>query len=162
LEHETDGRNPFSPTVFARFPDDDACLAHVMEVRYGLRHVSGPAEVVPDVKKKTLEAVVTRQVQEGATISTDELRSYNLREVSNYEWGAVNHGKRNTCAASTTSTTSSRSGICSRCRLLQLTSTFQRSISTNICGNLLSGRNIARARTRCLICLWRVFDKTRC
>lgn len=23
---------------FARFPDDDACLKHVMEVRYGLRH----------------------------------------------------------------------------------------------------------------------------
>jgi len=23
---------------FARFPDDDACLTHVMEVRYGLRH----------------------------------------------------------------------------------------------------------------------------
>jgi transposase-like protein len=24
---------------FARFPDDDACLTHIMEVRYGLRHV---------------------------------------------------------------------------------------------------------------------------
>jgi transposase len=24
---------------FARFPDDDACLSHIMEVRYGLRHV---------------------------------------------------------------------------------------------------------------------------
>ena len=24
---------------FARFPDDDACLNHVMEVRHGLRHV---------------------------------------------------------------------------------------------------------------------------
>jgi transposase len=24
---------------FARFPDEDACLAHIMEVRYGLRHV---------------------------------------------------------------------------------------------------------------------------
>ena len=24
---------------FARFPSDDACLQHVMEVRYGLRHV---------------------------------------------------------------------------------------------------------------------------
>lgn len=24
---------------FARFPDDDACLAHIMEVRHGLRHV---------------------------------------------------------------------------------------------------------------------------
>jgi transposase-like protein len=26
---------------FARFPNDDACLTHVMEVRYGLRHVCG-------------------------------------------------------------------------------------------------------------------------
>src|SRR5580692_7911991 len=24
---------------FARFPDDDACLTHIMEVRYGLRHI---------------------------------------------------------------------------------------------------------------------------
>ena len=24
---------------FNRFPDDDACIAHVMNVRYGLRHV---------------------------------------------------------------------------------------------------------------------------
>src|SRR5258708_24755319 len=24
---------------FARFPDEDACLTHIMEVRYGLRHV---------------------------------------------------------------------------------------------------------------------------
>jgi transposase len=24
---------------FARYPDDDACLTHIMEVRYGLRHV---------------------------------------------------------------------------------------------------------------------------
>lgn len=26
---------------FARFPDDDACLTHIMEVRYGLRHTCG-------------------------------------------------------------------------------------------------------------------------
>ena len=24
---------------FARFPDDEACLNHIMEVRYGMRHV---------------------------------------------------------------------------------------------------------------------------
>ncbi len=29
---------PFGPEFFARFPSDDACLEHVMEVRYGLRH----------------------------------------------------------------------------------------------------------------------------
>ncbi|WP_439494661.1 IS1595 family transposase [Bosea sp. (in: a-proteobacteria)] len=26
---------------FARFPDDDACLTHIMEVRYGMRHTCG-------------------------------------------------------------------------------------------------------------------------
>jgi transposase-like protein len=26
---------------FARFPDDDTCLNHIMEVRYGIRHVCG-------------------------------------------------------------------------------------------------------------------------
>ncbi len=30
---------------FAQFPTDDACLAHVMEVRYGMRHVCGACGV---------------------------------------------------------------------------------------------------------------------
>ena len=29
---------------FEQFPNDDACLAHVMEVRYGLRHVCGKCD----------------------------------------------------------------------------------------------------------------------
>ena len=33
---------PFSVREFStEFPDDDACLTRVMEVRYGLRHVCG-------------------------------------------------------------------------------------------------------------------------
>lgn len=37
---------PFSVReFFARFPSDEACLAHVMEVRYGLRHVCGKCGV---------------------------------------------------------------------------------------------------------------------
>jgi transposase len=31
---------------FARFPDDDACLQHIMEVRYGLRHTCAKCGVV--------------------------------------------------------------------------------------------------------------------
>ena len=31
---------------FKRFPDDDACLAHVMEVRYGIRHACEACGVV--------------------------------------------------------------------------------------------------------------------
>src|SRR5947209_16118201 len=30
---------------FARFPDEDTCLTHVMEVRYGQRHVCGACGV---------------------------------------------------------------------------------------------------------------------
>src|SRR6185369_10647469 len=30
---------------FARYPDDDACLTHIMEVRFGLRHVCGKCGV---------------------------------------------------------------------------------------------------------------------
>lgn len=51
-------------------------------------------EVIPDLKTKTIRPIVERQIQEGATISTDEMRSYNLLEVSNYNWGAVNHEKK--------------------------------------------------------------------
>ena len=31
---------------FAKFPTDDACLHHVMEVRYGMRHACGVCGVV--------------------------------------------------------------------------------------------------------------------
>jgi transposase len=50
-------------------------------------------EVIPDLKTKTIKPIVERQIQEGATISTDEMNSYNLLEVSNYNWSAVNHEK---------------------------------------------------------------------
>jgi transposase-like protein len=48
-------------------------------------------QVIPDTKTVTFEAVVTRQVQDGATISTDEHKSYGLQEVSSYNLGNVNH-----------------------------------------------------------------------
>lgn len=38
---------------FARFPDDDACLTHIMEVRYGLRHVCGKCGVEGTFHKLT-------------------------------------------------------------------------------------------------------------
>jgi len=38
---------------FARFPDDDACLTHIMEVRYGLRHVCGKCGVEATFHKIT-------------------------------------------------------------------------------------------------------------
>lgn len=38
---------------FARFPNDDACLTHIMEVRYGLRHVCGACGVESTFHKLT-------------------------------------------------------------------------------------------------------------
>ena len=38
---------------FDRFPTDDACLEHVMEVRYGLRHVCGTCGVEATFHKIT-------------------------------------------------------------------------------------------------------------
>ena len=37
---KTSKRIPFSVRdFFKRFPDDEACLTHIMEVRYGMKHV---------------------------------------------------------------------------------------------------------------------------
>jgi transposase len=38
---------------FARFPDDDACLFHIMEVRYGMRHVCATCGVEGTFHKLT-------------------------------------------------------------------------------------------------------------
>jgi transposase-like protein len=115
-------------------------------------------EVIPDLKTKTIRPIVERQVQEGATISTDEMRSYNLLEVSAYNWGSVNHEQKE-WARGTTRIRLSHSGICSKRRLLQRTFIFRGSISTSTCGNLLSARTTATGGTRCLIFWWRVFDE---
>jgi transposase len=50
-------------------------------------------KVVPDVKRATLEPHIVTNVLKGATVSTDELRSYaNLAKLG-YDHGAVNHSK---------------------------------------------------------------------
>jgi hypothetical protein len=106
-----------------------------LKKRGGLLHT----EVIPNLTIKVLREVVVRQVQEGTTISTDE-------------WpGRV---------ASTTQTTSNRSGIFSKCRLLQRTFAFRGSISTSTCGSLVSLEPPRPGGTRCSICLWRVFNET--
>ena len=50
-------------------------------------------EVIPDVKTKTIKPIVLDTIEPGATISTDELSSYNLLKNFDYEHGSVNHGK---------------------------------------------------------------------
>ncbi len=52
------------------------------------------AEVIPDVKKDTLKEVVTRNVEPGAVVSTDELVSYGLLTGDGYKHGQVKHGAK--------------------------------------------------------------------
>lgn len=52
------------------------------------------AEVIPDVKKATLRDTVNRNVERGATVSTDELMSYGLLTPDGYKHGAVKHGAK--------------------------------------------------------------------
>jgi transposase-like protein len=48
--------------------------------------------VIPDIKKKTLRNVVLENVEEGSTVSTDELMSYGLLTGDGYQHGTVRHG----------------------------------------------------------------------
>ena len=48
--------------------------------------------VVSNVKKSTLEPIIRANVQEGATISSDELKSYKDLSKLGYEHGTVLHG----------------------------------------------------------------------
>jgi transposase len=62
----------------------------------GLKERDGrlKTEVIPNVKKDTLQAVVRANVEAGATVSTDELYSYGLLEGDGYKHGAVKHGAK--------------------------------------------------------------------
>lgn len=48
-------------------------------------------EAVKDYKKNTLKPVVLETIEEGATVSTDILKSYNLLPKYGYEHGVVDH-----------------------------------------------------------------------
>ncbi len=52
------------------------------------------AEVVPDVKARTIEPIIVANVEPGSTISTDELGTYNRLAERGYEHGLVRHGAR--------------------------------------------------------------------
>jgi transposase len=52
------------------------------------------AEVIPNVKLETLRKVVTRTVEKGSAVSTDELMSYKLLKRDGYDHHSVNHGKK--------------------------------------------------------------------
>lgn len=50
--------------------------------------------VVPNVKLDTLWEQVVAKVERGSTVSTDELRSYNLRTEEGYRHGSVRHSRK--------------------------------------------------------------------
>jgi len=62
----------------------------------GLKERDGrmQAEVIPNIKKETLRAVVTRSVEPGAIVSTDELISYGLLEGDGFKHGMVKHSAK--------------------------------------------------------------------
>jgi transposase-like protein len=62
----------------------------------GLKQRGGrmATEVIPNIKKDTLREVVSRNVQPGAIVSTDELVSYGLLEGDGFKHGMVQHGAK--------------------------------------------------------------------
>lgn len=48
-------------------------------------------KIVPDVKKRTLQPIVSENVKTGSTVYTDELRSYRGLDKAGYEHRTVNH-----------------------------------------------------------------------
>ncbi|MGE0667678.1 MAG: IS1595 family transposase [Sphingomonadales bacterium] len=52
------------------------------------------AEVIPNVQKVTLQEAVTRNVEPGSVVSTDELMSYGLLTGDGYTHGQVKHGDK--------------------------------------------------------------------
>jgi transposase-like protein len=51
-------------------------------------------QIIPDVKKPTLRAVVNANVEKGSVVSTDELMSYGLLTGDGYIHGAVKHAAK--------------------------------------------------------------------
>jgi len=50
--------------------------------------------VIPNVRRDTLRSIVLNSVEKGATVSMDELYSYNLLDGDGYKHGMVKHGAK--------------------------------------------------------------------
>jgi transposase len=63
---------------------------------FGMKERGGrmTAKVIPNVRQDTLRGQVLRNVEPGATVSTDELVSYGLLEGDGYQHGTVKHGAK--------------------------------------------------------------------
>jgi transposase len=51
-------------------------------------------EIIPDVKTRTIKPIVLDTIEQGSTISTDELQSYALLSKYGYDHGTVVHGRK--------------------------------------------------------------------
>lgn len=63
-------------------------------VLFGMMERGGEVmtKVVPNVRKKTLQPIIKKNVKSDSTIHTDELKSYNGLEKAGYDHDTVNHG----------------------------------------------------------------------
>ena len=55
------------------------------------------ANVVPNVRKRTLQPIIKENVVEGSTVHTDELKSYSGLAKAGFEHETVNHGAGRIC-----------------------------------------------------------------
>ena len=99
---ETDGENPLDGEVEA----DETYIGGKTSggkrgrgspnktIAFGMLDRDGElmTKVVPNVKKHTLQPIIKANVEQGSTVHTDELRSYNGLDKVGYEHKKVNHG----------------------------------------------------------------------
>ena len=55
------------------------------------------ANVVPNVRKRTLQPIIAENVDPGSTVHTDELASYSGIDQAGYRHETVNHGMGEYC-----------------------------------------------------------------
>jgi transposase-like protein len=123
----------------------------------GLKERSGKVvtEVIPNVQMKTLREVVKENVENGATLSTDELYSYGLLTGDGYQHGAVKHGAKEWAVYADTGAVHNTNHVESFGSSLRTRSTARISISasnrwTATSASFLSGRTIVTCGMRCL------------
>ena len=98
---EVDGENPLDgdveidETMIGGYrPGKRGRGAEGKTVVFGMLERGGEVmtKVVPDVKKRTLQPIVSENVEQGSTVHTDELRSYRGLDRAGYDHRTVNHG----------------------------------------------------------------------
>jgi len=101
LMADTDGENPLDGDVEVdetyiggKRPGKRGRGAANKSIAFGMLDRDGDVmtEIVPNVKKNTLQPIIQENVKSGSTVHTDELRSYKGLDKAGYEHKRVNHG----------------------------------------------------------------------